>query len=392
MRNDLLAMSEKQNKKRLGIYIHIPFCKSKCAYCDFYSGNFSAADREEYLFCLVEHIKRLAPTADDYAVDSIFLGGGTPTVIGGEGIARIGEALSIAFHLSRDTEFSVEANPGTVERADLGTMKRAGVNRISFGLQSSHDSELKALSRIHSYSEFLSAYSDARNAGFDNINIDLMYGLPDQTVDSFAETVERVSALSPEHLSLYGLKIEDGTPFGRMRDRLVLPDEDSEYEMYLMAADLLGAAGYRHYEISNYAKPGQECRHNLKYWDALEYIGFGPSAYSYFGGRRYGYIGDLTEYIAAVKAGCEPIEYSEEITEKDREAEYIMLRLRLRDGITRGDFYDRFGIDFAEKYREKLSKYISLGIMENDRDRYYLGDRGMYVSNTVISDIAEFDV
>ncbi|MBR5452872.1 MAG: radical SAM family heme chaperone HemW [Clostridia bacterium] len=376
----------------MGIYIHIPFCKSKCAYCDFYSGNFSAPQREEYLACLSEHIKRLAPLTDGFTVDSVFLGGGTPTVIGGEGIARVGETVSAAFDLSVDLEFSVEANPGTVTRDDLDVMKKAGVNRISFGLQSSHDDELKTLSRIHSYSQFLSAYGDARAAGIDNINVDLMYGLPGQTVDSFALTLERVSALSPEHLSLYGLKIEDNTPFGRMKDSLSLPDEDSEYEMYLGAAEKLGGAGYRHYEISNYAKPGRECRHNLKYWDALEYIGFGPSAYSYFGGRRYGYAGSLTEYCSAVKKGTEPIEFDEAVSQKDREAEYIMLRLRLRDGIGTGEFFRRFGVDFAQKYRDKLKKYISLEVMEKDGDRYYLNDRGMYVSNTVISDISEFDV
>ena len=386
-----MEMADKLNKKRLGIYIHIPFCKSKCAYCDFYSGNFSPDDRAEYLTVLEKHIKRIAPSADMYTVDSIFLGGGTPTILGGEGIALIGNAVASTFSLSGDLEFSVEANPGTVTHDDLKIMRSSGVNRISFGLQSSHDSELKMLSRIHSYSEFLSAYSDARDAGIDNINVDLMYGLPEQTVDSFAETVDRVSALSPEHLSLYGLKIEDNTPFGRMRDSLSLPDEDSEYEMYMTAVEMLRSRGYRHYEISNYAKNGRECRHNLKYWDALEYIAFGPSAYSYFGGKRYGYIGSLTDYCAAVEDGREPIEYCEEITEQDREAEYIMLRMRLRDGISAEDFYSRFGIDFEEKYRDKLNKYISIGVMVKDRDRYFLTDRGMYVSNTVISDIAEFD-
>ena len=237
-------------EKTLGLYFHFPFCISKCPYCDFYSQtNSKIAAR--YTEALISHMEDYSSSAAIYDVDTVFFGGGTPTAIPTSCLLEVIYGIKDNFSLRSDAEFTIEANPATVKAQELKKLRRAGVNRISFGLQSSHDSELKALSRIHSYSEFLSAYSDARDAGFDNINIDLMYGLPDQTVDSFAETVERVSALSPEHLSLYGLKIEDGTPFGRMRDRLVLPDEDSEYEMYLMAADLLRAAGCA--KISNLA-------------------------------------------------------------------------------------------------------------------------------------------
>ncbi len=376
-------------KKPLGIYIHVPFCKSKCAYCDFYSFSPCGDVADRYVSALCEHIKALSERARGYTVDSIFIGGGTPTVLGGERLAIISRALRESFSVDRDAEFTVEANPGAVSFSDLSLMREAGVNRISFGLQSVHSNELRALSRIHTFDEFLSAYRDARAAGIDNINVDLMYGIPNQTAESFAESLHTLAGLSPEHISLYGLKIEEGTPFFRMRDSLVLPDEDEEYGMYISAIELLAGYGYSHYEISNYAREGKRSRHNLKYWSAEEYIGIGAAAYSYFDGKRYSYPSDAEKYISAVMSGIEPIDECETISDKEALAEYVMLRLRLSDGIDLDEFRRRFGFDFD---LPRVKRYVDAGKMVLSDGRLAFTDEGMYVSNMILSDIVDFDV
>ena len=376
-------------KKPLGIYIHVPFCKSKCAYCDFYSFSPCGDIIDRYVDALCEHIKVLSERARGYTVDSIFIGGGTPTVLGGEKLSKISCALRKYFSLSDTAEFTVEANPGTVTLSDLSAMREAGVNRVSFGLQSVHENELRALSRIHTFDDFVRAYGDARAAGIDNINVDLMYGIPEQTSESFAKTLHTVMQSMPEHISLYGLKIEDGTPFGHMRDSLVLPDEDEEYGMYSFAIDFLREHGYSHYEISNYARDGKRSRHNLKYWSAEEYIGIGAAAYSYFGGKRYSCFSDAEKYISAVIGGGEAIDECEIISDKEAIAEYVMLRLRLSDGIDLDEFRRRFGFDFD---LSRVKRYVDAGKMVISDGRLAFTDEGMYVSNMILSDIVEFDV
>jgi len=376
-------------KKPLGIYIHVPFCKSKCAYCDFYSFAPCGDIIDRYVAALCEHIKRLSEKAVEYSVDSIFIGGGTPTVLGGENIAVIGKALSSCFDIADGAEFTVEANPGTVKLDDFAAMREAEVNRVSFGLQSVHENELRALSRIHTFDDFLKAYGDARAAGIDNINIDLMYGIPEQSSESFAKTLHTVTQIMPEHISLYGLKIEDDTPFGRMRDSLVLPDEDEEYGMYSFAIDFLREHGYSHYEISNYSRDGKRSRHNLKYWNAEEYIGIGAAAYSYFGKKRYSYFSDAEKYISAVIGGDEPIDESESISDKEAIAEYVMLRLRLSDGIDLRYFEEKFGERFD---LSRVQKYMDAGKIVVSDGRLAFTDEGMYVSNAILSDIVDFDV
>lgn len=376
-------------KKSLGIYIHIPFCKSKCAYCDFYSFAPCGDIIDRYVAALCDHIKRLSEKAVEYSVDSIFIGGGTPTVLGGKRIAQISRVLHESFSVSDDVEFTVESNPGAVDFSDLSAMREAGVNRISFGLQSVHSNELAALSRIHTFDDFLKAYGDARAAGIDNINVDLMYGIPEQTIDSFESTLRVVAELLPEHISLYGLKIEEGTPFDRMKDSLVLPDEDEEYGMYSAAIEFLRTHGYSHYEISNYARDGKRSRHNLKYWGAEEYIGIGAAAYSYFDKKRYSYYSDAEKYISNIENGIEPIDECEEISEKESLAEYIMLRLRLSDGIELDEFKRRFSADFDIS---RVKRYVDAGKMKLSDGKLAFTDEGMYVSNMILSDIVEFDV
>ena len=284
-------------KQTLGIYIHIPFCKSKCGYCDFCSHAPRDGETDRYLNALMLHMQDLAEAAKDYAVDTVFIGGGTPTLLSKKQMKTLLACVRDSFSIEKGAEFTVEANPGTVDKAYLRALVFMGVNRISFGLQSADDRELAALGRIHTCSEFLESYTAARAAGFRNINVDLMYGIPYQTEESFRKTLAFVKDLAPEHISVYGLKIEEGTPFYAKRDRLPLPDEETEYKMYRMADAELSAAGYKHYEISNYARQGFESRHNKRYWLDEKYLGFGVAAHSYFNGQRYAYTEDMEKYM-----------------------------------------------------------------------------------------------
>ena len=374
-------------EKKIGIYVHFPFCVRKCSYCDFYSASPVPGLTDRYIEILRKHAEMLSRKTDGYSADTVFLGGGTPTLVGGDGIKRAAEILFSNFNIEKGAEFTVEANPGTVDRNMLSDIRSAGVNRISFGLQSSVESELRVLDRIHSYEDFLRSYHSARDAGFDNINVDIMYAVPGQTAGSFASTLERVTGLRPEHISCYALKLEKGTRLESEKDRYEFPDEDSEFSMYLSAAERLGSAGYRHYEISNYALEGRECRHNLRYWDCREYIGLGPSAHSYFMGTRYGYVADTDQYMKSVCAGEEPYSEYETVTERGRESEYVMLRLRLGDGILDDEFRERFGSGFGSKYEDKIKRFIDAGMMKTVNGRYFLTDEGMYISNYIISEL-----
>ncbi len=400
-------------KKKLGLYVHIPFCQSKCAYCDFYSlAGCEESDMRRYTDALLLQMEDYAKAADAYAVDTVFIGGGTPTVLPVKCMSEILDGIHRHFHVARDAEFTMEANPATISFATLKSYRKAGVNRLSMGLQSSSASELRALSRIHSRSDFEASYAAARKAGFDNINADVMFGIPMQTAESFSRTLDYVTSLSPEHISVYDLKIEENTPFGRAADTLILPDEDTEVEMYLDCVQHLETKGYRHYEISNFARPGFECRHNLKYWNCEEYLGLGCAAHSYFGGRRFSFKRDLPLYMDTMEAdmtGCGAIsdedvsvtpEYLRssgildecyEIRPNERVGEYVMLRLRLADGISCTDFERRFGLNFGALYGRRLSLYIDNGFMTFDGERYAFTPKGMFVSNAILSALLDFD-
>ncbi len=375
----------------LGLYVHIPFCLKKCAYCDFCSSaGYDKKQRKEYLSSLLRNIEIMGEKAGDRYVSTVFFGGGTPTLLEPKEIGRLTDALYTSFSVLKDAEFTFECNPATLSKKLASALADRGVNRLSIGLQSANEKELKALSRVHTLKDFEESYQIARRAGFSNINIDLMYGLPEQTVESLLATIKYVISLSPEHISLYALQIEEGTEFYRKRDTLSLPSEDEVYEMYHAASELLSMRGYKHYEISNFARPGYECRHNLRYWREEEYIGMGLSAYSYFGGRRYGYTDSMQSFITAAYTDIGDCECDIEIIDRDTEkTEFVMLSLRLADGIKKKEYKERFGEDFDQKYRERLLPYIKNGFVREDEEGYSFTLDGMFVSNTVLSDILD---
>lgn len=379
--------------KTLGLYIHIPFCISKCPYCDFYSGTDDSL-MGRYTDALVLHMEDYAESASSYDVDTVYFGGGTPTSMPVACLLDVTDGIYDNFTLREDTEFTVEANPATVTYSGLKKLRRAGVNRLSIGLQSADDGELKALGRVHTFDDFRESYDFARKAGFRNINVDLMYGIPGQTEDSLAETLAKVAALDPEHISLYGLRIEDGTPFAKKRDTLDLPGEDAECAMYFSAIDFLAENGWAQYEISNFAKPGKQCLHNLRYWNCEEYIGFGPGAHSYFGGRRFAYRRDTEAYIRNLEyQGSVPDILSEDYALKpsERLGEYVMLRLRLTDGVDSDAFAAKFGVSFEKMFGKYLPMYIENGFMENIGRKYRFTPKGMFVSNYILSAMLDFD-
>ena len=291
----------------LGLYIHIPFCRSKCRYCDFCSfPNASEQNFEDYVAALCLDLEKCAADCTAHRVDTIYVGGGTPTILPWRLLEKILNTVMRCYHVSASAEITAECNPKTADAEKLIAMRGMGFNRLSVGMQSAQDAELRALGRIHSFEDFCATFSAARGAGFENISADLMMGIPEQTVESYLDTVERLCALSPEHISAYGLIVEEGTPFGNMGDKLILPREEAEEEMYFRGIERLAAHGYRQYEISNFSKRGYESRHNLRYWNCEAFLGFGPAAYSDFGGERFGNSRDLVAYIAGKKGPNKP--------------------------------------------------------------------------------------
>ena len=389
--------------KRLGLYLHIPFCKSKCAYCDFFSTDSVVCRGHKIpeamkLFCgaLKNNMRIVSERTTQYNVDTVFIGGGTPTALPAKLLIDIVREVERDFYLDENCEFTVEMNPATADKRLLKKLRRAGVNRISIGLQSAHNHELAALSRIHTVGDFAESFQMAREAGFDNINIDVMFGIPEQTKETFMETLAFVVSMKPEHISMYNLRIEDGTPFGEKKHMLPLPDEDTECEMYFDGIAYLESQGYHQYEISNFARDGYECRHNLRYWLGQEYIGCGPAAHSYFGGRRFSLRRSLAQYckLLETKGTSLPSSLLDEsyvIDRKEEVAEYLMLRLRLAKGIDTADFRARFGADFDEIFGKKLEIYIKNGLMTHENGHYAFTPQGMFVSNEILSRIIPFE-
>lgn len=372
--------------EKLGLYIHVPFCLKKCLYCDFCSfPSYSNELMDGYVRRLISDIER---HSGDFCgvVDTVYFGGGTPTLLKERHFGSIFEAISKNYTVDGGAEISCECNPATVDGKYLGSIRKIGINRLSIGLQSANDCELRALGRAHSFADFLRTYEDARGAGFDNVSLDLMYGIPEQTLDSFCATLAKVREISPEHISAYALKIEDGTPFGRMKETLSLPDEDAECDMYSLCNEALADGGYQRYEISNFARPGFESRHNIKYWQGDDYLGFGVAAHSYFKGERHSNSRDIAAYVR----GDDITEERRAIPKKEQMTEYVMLRMRMSDGICRSAFKARFGVSL-EEFCGELSRYVSLGLMTDDGERVAFTERGIFVSNTILSDILDFD-
>ncbi len=378
---------------KIGIYIHIPFCVSKCGYCDFCSHSPKKGETERYLNALLLNMQDFSVSAKDFSVDTVFIGGGTPTVLTKKQIKDIIDCLYTCFNIEKDAEITIEANPGTVDKRTLRSFVSTGINRISFGLQSANDSELRALGRIHTAMEFAESFDAARAAGFKNINVDLMYGIPYQTKESFAKTLDFVKSLNPEHISVYGLKIEKGTPFYEKRDTLPLPDEEAEYRMYRAAHTALVGAGYEHYEVSNYARRGFASRHNLRYWKNEKYLGFGAAAHSYFGGQRYAYTDDVEAYMLEMEHPSNISHILSECTDIDvftKETEYVMLRMRLFKGVDLAEYRREFGEDFMRKYGARLRPYIDGGFVKENGAKCAFTVKGMYVSNYILSEILDF--
>ena len=368
----------------IGVYLHIPYCVKRCNYCDFCSSSCGACGvPENYVNRLCKEI--LSYKGEEKILAStVFFGGGTPSLLTPIQLEKIISALDLVFDFLPDAEFTLEANPGTLDENKLAKFKSLGVNRLSLGMQSMHENELSALGRIHTHVDLLSAISMARKAGFDNVSCDLMYGIPHQSLDSFYKTLKEVISLSPEHVSVYGLMLEEGTPFFEMQKSLPLPSEDEECEMFYLADKLLIQAGYTHYEISNYAKEGRESRHNLKYWQAEEYIGFGAAASSYYKGKRFTNTSSIDEYLN--KAGvCYTI--SETLSETDLAYEYAMLHLRLKRGISLNEYRARFSKDFTLGKEKTIDRLLSLGLIVFDKERLALTTRGYYLSNTVLTEL-----
>ncbi len=376
-------------KKKLGIYIHIPFCVRKCAYCDFLSFSTDENSQKQYVDTLIKEIE-LFSEKEQYQVDSVFFGGGTPSSINPEYIRIIMECLEKEFSFTEDVEVSIEANPGTVSAESLAVYKTCGINRISFGVQSMADNELKSLGRIHNREDVFRSFNLARQAGFSNINIDLMSALPGQTVESFAESLRMAGKLEPEHISVYSLIIEEGTPFYELygeEDALrqrgqklqLLPDEETERCIYNSTRDILKEYGYERYEISNYAKNGFACRHNLKYWNREEYIGFGLGASSLIEETRFKKTEKFSDYLNEDFSGKEV----EILETKDRMSEFMFLGLRQTEGISEEVFEKTFGIPIEKVYGEILQKLINQGLLLRTKTGYCLTDFGLDVSNQV---------
>ena len=372
--------------RSLGLYLHIPFCLSKCRYCDFCS--FPRTDTETMAAYTRELCRRLeahAPLCKDYVVDTVYLGGGTPCLLPLSEMERIFSTLRACYSLSGDAEITCECNPAATDRAYLRALRTMGVNRLSIGVQSAHENELRLLGRAHSFGDVKKLFDDARAVGFDNVSADLMYGIPDQTLESFASSIDAVCDLSPTHISSYALSIEEGTPFFAMQDRLSLPDEDTEFAMYELLERTLAARGYARYEISNFAKPDKESRHNLRYWKGEEYLGFGVAAHSDFGGARFG---NSREFAAFLRGEDITAEYGVS-SKEEREEEYVMLRLRLAEGIDLDAYQKRTGKSFAERY-PNVPSLLRDGFLQETNGRIAFTTRGFFVSNAILSDMFAF--
>ena len=374
-----------KNNRRipLELYVHIPFCVRKCQYCDFLSGPSDEETKDRYIEALLKEI-RAAEHTENYEIVSVFIGGGTPSALKAEAIASIMRTLQEQFFFCEDAEVTIEANPGTVDLEKLTIYRNVGINRLSLGLQSTDAEELKLLGRIHSYEEFLKSYEWAREAGFSNINIDLMFAIPGQTGEAWRQHLYQVAELNPEHISAYSLIIEEGTPFAEQN--LDLPDEDTEYQMYEDTAEILERYGYRQYEISNYAKQGYMCRHNAGYWQRREYLGFGLGASSLYGGMRFSNTHQMQEYL---KESRNPDQIRKDVTVLSRNEqieEFMFLGLRMTEGISEKKFEENFNVRLMDIYGDILQKYEETGFMEHMETKWRLTRKGIHVSNHILAD------
>ena len=373
----------------LGIYVHIPFCMKKCGYCDFISfDKKSSQERHEYVKELIKEIESYGDNiGGDYTVDTVFLGGGTPSILNSESIQEILDRLKVSFKMAADTEITIEANPGTISEEKLRRYLAAGINRLSIGVQSFDDDLLSLLGRVHGEKEAEEAYKIAREVGFDNINLDLMFAIPTQTMDKWESSLRELIDLNPEHVSFYGLSYEEGTPFDQARKgREIVPIDDSlDRRMYKKGISLLSNSGYEHYEISNMAKPGSQCKHNLKYWGMDDYLGLGIGAHSFIKGKRFSNTISWDQYFSVNKIETEHIN-----TEYDNMSEYIFTGMRKNTGISFQNFREKFERDYFDyigQRKEQLLEYREAGLLFCDIDGMHFTEAGIDLSNLILSDL-----
>lgn len=370
--------------KEISLYIHIPFCKQKCLYCDFPS----YAGKEDLMDGYIEALnKEVLEKGQNYRINSIFIGGGTPSYLTNNNLNKLLSAIN-KLKLAENLEFTVECNPGTLTEESLKIMKNNNVNRLSIGLQSTKNTLLKNIGRIHSYEEFKNNYLLARKIGFNNINVDLMFGLPNQKVEDWKASLEEIVKLEPEHISAYSLIIEEGTCFYNLyeKNKLSLPSEDSEREMYLLTKEILNKHDYHQYEISNYSKEGMECFHNKVYWKCNEYLGLGVSASSFIDKKRIKNIDNIKTYIERIDKNEEVVNETHINTKNDDIEEFLFMGLRMINGIDLNEFRCRFNQDIYDVYGDIIEKNIKKELLINDLGRLYLSSKGIEVSNYVMSD------
>ena len=376
-------MKNRKENSPMEIYIHIPFCIRKCDYCDFLSGSSGPEEQADYVQALLREIQAVEE-GEGRSVSSIFIGGGTPSVLDERLLGDILREIRNRFKIEECAEITIEVNPGTANIGKLQAYREMGINRLSIGLQSPEDRELKILGRIHNYGQFLETYQEARTVGFDNINIDLMSAIPDQTYEGWVKNLRTVAELEPEHISAYSLIVEEGTPFAARK--LNLPDEDTEYNMYEATAQILKEYGFEQYEISNYARKGRECRHNVGYWTRQDYLGFGLGASSLYGKERFANTADMKKYMENSKNPEKIREKEPSLTREDEMAEFMFLGLRMTKGISKADFQRCFGCTIESVYGEVLEKYESMELLLEKDGRIFLSREGIHVSNSIMAE------
>ena len=369
----------------LGLYIHVPFCAQKCYYCDFNSYKINSNQKKEYLINIEREMKFYKEEFKDKCFNTVFFGGGTPSILTVSELKELVNNINENFNIKNDAEITIECNPGTINREKLEAMKKMGINRLSIGLQATQNYHLKSIGRIHTYEEFEKNYYDALDIGFENINIDLMYALPNQKTQEWKDTLDKIIKLNPSHISAYSLILEEGTKLYDMyqNKEFELLDEDTDINMYNYTIDTLKRHGYNQYEISNYSKENLECKHNIIYWKCDNYLGLGPGASGFIGDTRYSNIEDICEYNKCIMQNIRPVSEEIELTKKDKIEEFIFMGLRMNEGINIDVFKERFDTDFYDIYQEVMDKLIKRELVRFDGKNISLTQKGREISNSV---------
>ncbi|GAA0101239.1 radical SAM family heme chaperone HemW [Paraclostridium bifermentans] len=369
----------------LGLYIHVPFCAQKCYYCDFNSYKINSNQKKEYLINIEREMKFYEGEFKDKCFDTVFFGGGTPSILTVDELKELVNNINENFNIKKDAEITIECNPGTINREKLEAMKKMGINRLSIGLQATQNYHLKSIGRIHTYEEFEKNYYDALDIGFKNINIDLMYALPNQKTQEWKDTLDKIIKLNPSHISAYSLILEEGTKLYDMyqNKEFELLDEDTDINMYNYTIDTLKRHGYNQYEISNYSKEDLECKHNIRYWKCDNYLGLGPGASGFIGDTRYSNIEDICEYNKCIMQNIRPVSEEIELTKKDKIEEFIFMGLRMNEGINIDVFKERFDTDFYDIYQEVMDNLIKRELVRFDGKNISLTQKGREISNSV---------